>query len=234
MNVKSCEKMKTLRPSIVPQPVTTPSPYTRRFSMPNPRARFTASWSNSTKEPSSRRATQRSRAVSLPAVVLRSNAPPWPRPRAPSPCALRSSSMRSAIVCTGLAWRLLGLSSPSVIGRSLADDRARRARSGSRASSSGGRTRRGARRRRCAASRRAARPPCAFRCASVASMSSTRIAMWCRPSPRFSMNFATVDSGVGRLEQLQVRVADRRASPRVTLSDRDRPRCGRARGRTAA
>ena len=39
MNVKSCEKTNTLRPSIVPQPVTTPSPYTRRFSMPNPRAR---------------------------------------------------------------------------------------------------------------------------------------------------------------------------------------------------
>ncbi len=49
--MKSCEKTKTLRPSIVPHPVTTPSPYGRVRSIPKPCARCRAIASSSTNEP---------------------------------------------------------------------------------------------------------------------------------------------------------------------------------------
>ena len=52
--VKSCANTKTLRPSIVPQPVTTPSVSGRVFSIPKPWARWRASMSSSTKESGSR------------------------------------------------------------------------------------------------------------------------------------------------------------------------------------
>ncbi len=68
--VKSCANTNTLRPSMVPQPVTTPSVSGRVFSMPNPCARWRASMSSSTNEPGSSSFSSRSRAVSLPAVVL--------------------------------------------------------------------------------------------------------------------------------------------------------------------
>ena len=63
------------------------------------------------------------------------------------------------------------------------------------------------------------RYPAAFSRARCASMSSTRRQMWWIPSPRFSMNFAIGESGDGRLEQLEIRVADgekRRLHPCVS------------------
>ena len=64
--VKSCENTNTLRPSMVPQPVTTPSVSGRLFSMPKPWARWRASMSSSTNDPGSSSRSSRSRAVSLP------------------------------------------------------------------------------------------------------------------------------------------------------------------------
>ncbi len=64
--VKSCAKTATGRPATVPYPVTTPSPYGRSCSMPKLDDRCRASSSNSTSDPSSRKATSRSRAVILP------------------------------------------------------------------------------------------------------------------------------------------------------------------------
>jgi hypothetical protein len=72
--VKSWEKIATGRPSTVPWPVTTPSPYGRFFSTPKPCARWRAISSNSTKDPSSRKASIRSRAVILPLACCFSTA----------------------------------------------------------------------------------------------------------------------------------------------------------------
>ena len=86
--VKSCEKTNTLRPSIVPQPVTTPSVSGRLFSIPKPWARCRASMSSSTKLPGSSSFSNRSRAVSLPRECWRSTAagePAW------SACSFRSA-----------------------------------------------------------------------------------------------------------------------------------------------
>ena len=62
----SCAKTTTVRPSTVPQPVTTPSPAGRVRSMPNPWARWRTNMSISTKLPGSSRKSIRSRAVRLP------------------------------------------------------------------------------------------------------------------------------------------------------------------------
>src|SRR5271165_1553213 len=64
--VKSLAKTKVLRPLTVPQPVTTPSPGTLVFSMPNSVERCSTNMSNSSKLPLSSRSSMRSRAVSLP------------------------------------------------------------------------------------------------------------------------------------------------------------------------
>src|SRR5579862_6328327 len=64
--VKSFAKTKVLRPLTVPQPVTTPSPGTLLFSMPNSVERCSTNMSNSSNEPLSSRSSMRSRAVSLP------------------------------------------------------------------------------------------------------------------------------------------------------------------------
>src|SRR6478752_4145055 len=64
--VKSLAKTKVLRPFTVPQPVTTPSPGTFVFSMPNSTERCWTNMSNSSKEPLSSSSSIRSRAVSLP------------------------------------------------------------------------------------------------------------------------------------------------------------------------
>src|SRR6476646_5012204 len=64
--VKSLANTKVLRPLTVPQPVTTPSPGTLVFSMPNSVERCSTNMSNSSKEPLSSSSSIRSRAVSLP------------------------------------------------------------------------------------------------------------------------------------------------------------------------
>src|SRR6185295_17556983 len=55
-----------MRPLTVPQPVTTPSPGIFALSMPKSVQRCSTNMSNSSNEPSSRRTSIRSRAVSLP------------------------------------------------------------------------------------------------------------------------------------------------------------------------
>src|SRR6516164_487090 len=64
--VKSLANTKVLRPLTVPQPVTTPSPGTLVFSMPNSVERCSTNMSNSSNDPLSSRSSTRSRAVSLP------------------------------------------------------------------------------------------------------------------------------------------------------------------------
>ena len=54
----------------MPQPVTTPSPAILVFSMPKSVERCSTNMSNSSNEPSSRKTSMRSRAVSLPLLVL--------------------------------------------------------------------------------------------------------------------------------------------------------------------
>eukprot|EP00001_Collodictyon_triciliatum_P121572 21296_3 len=64
--VKSWLKTYTMRPLIVPCPVTTESPGNFCFSMPKSVQRCSTSWSYSMNEPSSSKMDKRSRAVSLP------------------------------------------------------------------------------------------------------------------------------------------------------------------------
>src|SRR6202049_2654407 len=88
--VKSLAKTKVLRPLTVPQPVTTPSPGTFDFSMPNSVERCWTNMSNSSNEPLSSSSSMRSRAVSLPRACcasMRFSPPPNFAP------ALRSSRM---------------------------------------------------------------------------------------------------------------------------------------------
>src|SRR5687768_16574193 len=96
--VKSCAKTKTLRPSTVPAPDTTPSPGTRDFSIPKSRERCSTSESSSKKEPGSRRSSTRSRAVSFPSAcwrAVRSGPPPARlRARRASRSAMRFSTVK--------------------------------------------------------------------------------------------------------------------------------------------
>src|SRR4051812_15221458 len=84
--VKSCEKTKTLRPKIVPYPVTTASPYGRRSSIPKFDSRWRTKRSSSTNEPGSRSSIRRSRASSFPCSRWRSIA------RSDPPCSDSSRS----------------------------------------------------------------------------------------------------------------------------------------------
>ncbi len=104
--VKSWANTKTLRPSIVPQPVTTPSVSGRLFSMPKPWARCRASMSSSTNEPGSSSFSRRSRAVSLPRSCWRSTATSLPAWRASSRSAASCSSRSS------IGWGLAGMAAP--------------------------------------------------------------------------------------------------------------------------
>ena len=77
--VKSCEKTKTVRPWIVPCPVTTPSPAGLWASIPKSVQRWVLSMSYSRKLSSSSSSVRRSRAVSLPflcCVSIRACPPP--------------------------------------------------------------------------------------------------------------------------------------------------------------
>ena len=64
--VKSCENTNTRRPSIVPWPVTTPSPYGRFSIMLKFGLRCRTKASSSVKLPGSSRSSMRSRASSFP------------------------------------------------------------------------------------------------------------------------------------------------------------------------
>ena len=89
--VKSWLKTNTLRPSIVPWPVTTPSPQGRLSSRPKPWARWRVNMSSSVKLPGSSSRSMRSRAVSLPRACWRSTAasvPAWSGLLAQRPQAL--------------------------------------------------------------------------------------------------------------------------------------------------
>src|SRR5437867_1957338 len=77
--VKSWENTNTRRLSIVPYPVTTPSPGIFFFSMSKSVVRWTTNRSVSTNDPGSRRWSSRSRAVSFPrfrCASIRSGPPP--------------------------------------------------------------------------------------------------------------------------------------------------------------
>ena len=86
----------------MPQPVTTPSPNGRFFSMPNVVERCRANASNSVNEPSSSRASMRSRAVILPLACCFSTARSEPAWIASSKRCCRSASL-PAVVC-GSGW----------------------------------------------------------------------------------------------------------------------------------
>src|SRR2546427_12631638 len=88
--VKSCENTKTVRPSIVPWPVTTPSPRIRFASIPNSVLRCSTKASVSTKLPESSRSSTRSRAVSFPFACCA-----WIR-SLPPPCLARAFRRRSS------------------------------------------------------------------------------------------------------------------------------------------
>ena len=64
--VKSCEKTQTVRPSILPWPVTTASPQGRLRSMSKSDVRWRTKVSSSSNVPGSSSFSIRSRAVSLP------------------------------------------------------------------------------------------------------------------------------------------------------------------------
>ena len=64
--VKSCENTYIMRPLIVPQPVTTPSPAGLWSAIPKSSQRWTTNISNSSKDPSSNKISTRSLAVNLP------------------------------------------------------------------------------------------------------------------------------------------------------------------------
>ena len=95
--VKSWLKTKTRRPSMVPWPVTTPSPQGRLSSSPKPWARWRVNMSSSVKVPGSSSRSMRSRAVSLPRACWRSTAASVPAWRASSRSARRRSRFSSAL-----------------------------------------------------------------------------------------------------------------------------------------
>ena len=66
LTVKSCANTNTSLPSIVPEPVTTPSPRYCFFSIPKLVQRWSLNMSYSSKLPSSSSISMRSRAVYLP------------------------------------------------------------------------------------------------------------------------------------------------------------------------
>src|ERR1700739_1078684 len=95
--VKSLANTKVLRPLTVPQPVTTPSPGTLVFSMPNSTERCSTNMSNSSKVPLAGRSSMRSRAVSLPRACcasMRFSPPPSLAPARRSSRVSRISFMR--------------------------------------------------------------------------------------------------------------------------------------------
>src|SRR5450432_3785982 len=103
--VKSLANTNVLRPLTVPQPVTTPSPGTLVFSMPNSTERCSTNMSNSSKEPLSSSSSMRSRAVSLPRACcasMRFSPPPSFAPARRSSRVSRMSFMvLFPLICPG-------------------------------------------------------------------------------------------------------------------------------------
>ena len=96
--VKSWLNTQTGRPSTVPYPVTTPSPYGRLDAMSKSVARCRASSSNSVNEPGSSSPSIRSRAVILPRACCRSTARSDPACTA-SCLRFSRSAILPAVVC---------------------------------------------------------------------------------------------------------------------------------------
>ena len=90
LTVKSCAKIYTRRPSIVPLPATTPSPKYCFFSIPKFVQRWSLNISTSSKLPSSSNISMRSRAVYLPRACCFSMAFSPPPKRACSRFAISS------------------------------------------------------------------------------------------------------------------------------------------------
>ena len=100
--VKSWEKTQTLRPSIVPWPVTTASPQGRFFCMSKSIVRWRTNVSSSWNEPGSSSFSIRSRAVSLPRACCFSSAS-GEECMAASRSSLSWASFSSKV--SGLCWR---------------------------------------------------------------------------------------------------------------------------------
>src|SRR5215469_13134295 len=107
--LKSCEKMHTRRPSIVPWPVMTPSPTYLRASRPNASVRCTANASSSTKLPESSSRVTRSRALSLPRSCWRAIAS---SPAGANDCARFCASSSSSDSC-GMAAEFRAIAAPA-------------------------------------------------------------------------------------------------------------------------
>ena len=99
--VKSCENTNTRRPSTVPCPVTTPSPYGRFSIIPKFGLRCWTNASSSVKQPGSSSSSTRSRARSLPRSRWRSTAADDPAcaasSRSRSTASIRSRVVRGVI-----------------------------------------------------------------------------------------------------------------------------------------
>src|SRR5262245_37937508 len=102
--VKSCANTKTVRPSMAPWPVTTPSPGICCASIPKSWLRWTTNLSSSWKVPGSSRSWTRSRAESLPSAFWRAR-----RSGSPPSAArfLRLSSSRRSPATLGACPHLL-------------------------------------------------------------------------------------------------------------------------------
>lgn len=111
--VKSCEYTQTGRPSTVPYPVTTPSPYGRFFSIPKFVERCRANSSSSTKEPSSSSRSTRSRAVNLPFACCFSTARADPAWVASSMRRCRSASLPAVVWMSVSSGSDIGLRLPA-------------------------------------------------------------------------------------------------------------------------
>src|SRR6476659_3735260 len=98
----SWENTQISRPSTVPYPVTTPSPYGRFRSSPKLVERCRANESNSTNEPGSSSRSMRSRAVSLPLACCRCTVASDPAWMCSSRRRSRAASL-PAVVCGGPA-----------------------------------------------------------------------------------------------------------------------------------
>ncbi len=115
--VKSCEKTNTRRPSMVPWPVTTPSPYGRFSIMSKFGLRCWTNASSSVKLPGSSRSSIRSRASSLPRARCRSTASGV----AASAASMRrrsTASSRSRVVCSGIGESLPERPDPTIHAKS--------------------------------------------------------------------------------------------------------------------
>ncbi len=117
--VKSCANTATVRPSTVPYPVTTPSPYGRLASAPNATERCRAYLSISTNDPSSSSNASRSRAVPLPRACCFSTARSEPACATCATRRFRSASFPAVVEVS----RSAGTSVPPMDCESLVDMR---------------------------------------------------------------------------------------------------------------